>query len=455
MSKNKTNTHRLPLGIIVLSIVFIYLTYHTVSYFTRDKISSFEIGSITSLSANNTYTGLIIRDESITTSSYSGDLSLLLKTGTRVSKDDNVCLVDESGGFTKYLQSALSSGSLNSNDYKNFTEDIRTFSLSYNPSSFNKIYEFKSSTKNHMLGLIDVYSEAGLNALGLNTTAMHLLSTENSGVVEYYTDGFESFDVSTVSADSFNKALYTRTDIKSGTKVAAGDKLFKTVNSEEWSILVPLTEEDALQYSEKKRVKVLFNETGLSTTVLFEIIKGSDGASYGKLTLTKYMIRYVNERYLKITILSDSPTGLKLPKSSLVTAEFYTVPLSYLTKGGASTSDGFNLESYEGGQSKVTFISPSISYKDEEYAYISVDQLTSGSMLIKSLSNEKYQIGSTVTLTGVYNINKGYAAFKVINILDSNDNYVIAQRGTYAGIYEQDYILLKGDEGYQNKIIYQ
>ena len=40
-----------------------------------------------------------------------------------------------------------------------------------------------------------------------------------------------------------------------------------------------------------------------------------------------------------------------------------------------------------------------------------------GDTLIKPDSNETYTLSSLGTLVGVYNINKGYADFKLINVL--------------------------------------
>lgn len=52
-----------------------------------------------------------------------------------------------------------------------------------------------------------------------------------------------------------------------------------------------------------------------------------------------------------------------------------------------------------------------------------------------------YQIGETVPLQGVYCINKGYAVFRKIQIIDQNAEYSIIKKQTQYGISQYDYIV--------------
>ena len=59
----------------------------------------------------------------------------------------------------------------------------------------------------------------------------------------------------------------------------------------------------------------------------------------------------------------------------------------------------------------------------------------------------KYTIGSDIgSLKGVYNINKGYAVFKQINILSENDEYAIVETKTRYGLSLYDHIALDGSK---------
>ena len=65
------------------------------------------------------------------------------------------------------------------------------------------------------------------------------------------------------------------------------------------------------------------------------------------------------------------------------------------------------------------------------------------------------QIGSSASLQGVYNINKGYAVFKQIEILNSNDEYYTIKKGTSYGLSVYDHIVLNADTVYEGELIYQ
>ena len=71
-------------------------------------------------------------------------------------------------------------------------------------------------------------------------------------------------------------------------------------------------------------------------------------------------------------------------------------------------------------------------------------------------SSETYTVGDNVaSLTGVYNINKGYAVFKQINIFSQNDNYAIVDPKTDYGIALYDHIALDGSKVKENQLVIQ
>lgn len=81
--------------------------------------------------------------------------------------------------------------------------------------------------------------------------------------------------------------------------------------------------------------------------------------------------------------------------------------------------------------------------------------LKAGDYVVKPDSQDRYQIGSSASLQGVYNINKGYAVFKQIEILNSNDEYYTIKKGTSYGLSVYDHIVLNADTVYEGELIYQ
>ena len=68
--------------------------------------------------------------------------------------------------------------------------------------------------------------------------------------------------------------------------------------------------------------------------------------------------------------------------------------------------------------------------------------MSTGDVLYKQDSQETYTVSRKATLIGVYNMNKGYAGFKQINILYQNYEYAIVKSNTKYGLSVYDYIVL-------------
>ena len=100
-----------------------------------------------------------------------------------------------------------------------------------------------------------------------------------------------------------------------------------------------------------------------------------------------------------------------------------------------------------------------IYYADDEYYYVDAgenSELKAGDFLTKDDSGERYQIGMTQSVQGVYNINRGYTVFRRIEILSSNDEYYTIKKGTDYGLSVYDHIVLDANAVTGNgMIIYQ
>ena len=90
---------------------------------------------------------------------------------------------------------------------------------------------------------------------------------------------------------------------------------------------------------------------------------------------------------------------------------------------------------------------------DDGEVYLSRDQLKSGTVIVKPDSSDTYTIDTQKPLKGVYNINKGYAVFKQIKVLASNDDYTIVEAKTPYGISLYDHIALDGKSVKENQTI--
>ena len=112
----------------------------------------------------------------------------------------------------------------------------------------------------------------------------------------------------------------------------------------------------------------------------------------------------------------------------------------------------------EDGTPAVQFVPTTIYYSTEDYYYIDMGEnapIKAGDYIVKQNSKDRYQVGSSASLQGVYNINKGYAVFKQIEILKSNEEYYTVKKGTNYGLSVYDHIVLNADTVYEGELIYQ
>ena len=167
------------------------------------------------------------------------------------------------------------------------------------------------------------------------------------------------------------------------------------------------------------------------------------------------MIRYAKERYVEVELLLTEETGLKIPNSAITEKEFYTVPKEYFMKGGDSGKDGLLVQRQDKeGKSITEFIAPTIYYETDECYYVDDEDVGADDVILKSDSSATYKVGTkTAVLKGVYNVNKGYAVFKQIDLLYQNEEYAIVRTGTQYGIALYDHIALDGTKIHENDLI--
>ena len=96
-------------------------------------------------------------------------------------------------------------------------------------------------------------------------------------------------------------------------------------------------------------------------------------------------------------------------------------------------------------------------YRDTETGMIYLDPLDfpEDTVLIKPDSKETWPLNKTAKLKGVYNINKGYAVFKQIQILCESEEYYIVETGSDYGLSNYDHIALNGEDVKENDVVFQ
>ena len=318
MKQNKKNSkviqYRRPIhiniGVIIFLFIFIYLAYSVISYMTSDRIQVYEVGEEVSLSRDQTYTGLILREELVANTDQTGYVNYYIREGSRAAVEDVVYSIDENGQFTELLSSSGSSesSSLSRDNLTSLKKTLSSFISMYDETSFYKTYELKYEMENKLLNFLSTNSVNDLDNLGIDPAYFHTVPAAESGIVEYYVDGFEDLSAENVTMDNFKRNNYNKNSIRSGELLESGSPVYKTITSEQWQIIIALDAETAEKYKDTTSISVTFPEKDLSTSVNFEIFTGTDGNTYGKLSLGRYMVQYAGQRYLEVTIHDNENT---------------------------------------------------------------------------------------------------------------------------------------------------
>jgi hypothetical protein len=459
-SRNKKVTkYRRPLniniGIIIFGIIFVYVVFSMVVYMVSPHISVYEVNK-GSLAADNTYQGFIIRQETKVTAEKAGYVNFYAREGEKIGVGQTVYTIDETGKLAEILSDTTNSEStLTEDDINSLKTEISSFSNDFNTNHFKNVYNFKYDIENKVLELVNLnllssIADLSTEDAGLFTTCRAPVE----GLVVYSADGYEEVSVDGLTEDMLNYDNYKKAALKTSDIVNAGDFVYKLITDEAWSVIIPLDEEKATEYADKQTMKIKFKKDGVTANAGFSIIR-INSKPYGKLDLSNSCIRYATDRFVDVELMVNNIEGLKLPVTSVVEKDFYTIPIDYATQGGDNKNIGFLLETYdENGKSSTQFVSPTIYYSTDEDYYVDTHEFEVGNYIVKTDSTDRYPIGKTAKLTGVYNINKGYAMFKQINVLYQNEEYYIVEEGTTYGISVYDHIVLNGKAVEEDDIIY-
>ncbi len=444
------------LGLIIFGFIFVYIIIMIFLYFTSSHITGYEV-KMGSLAVNNTYRAIALRKEDVYAADNAGYINYYARECERVSVGSMVYTIDESGKLADLIQSNAENGT-------NFTEadmtelktQLMNYRHNYSDHNFDEIYDFKYAVEGTVMKLANKNVMASLNDIS-ESSVKELIDfhyADQSGIVVYSTDGLEQRQPADVTAEDFEEETHEKKQLQSNSLIGAGDNSYKIITDENWCVLIPMEEDRALELEAEEYIQVKFLKTGDECWGKVSIQHNPDG-TYLQLSFTNSMINYASDRYLDVELETDVEKGLKIPNSSIVEKEFFLIPTAYITKGGDSDKEGFMRQTYlEDGSISTEFVPTDIYYASGTDYYVDTSVFQIGDYIIMPQSDEKYPVSKKGTLTGVYNMNKGYADFTQIKILYQNKEYSIVKSNTEYGLSVYDHIVLDGKSVNDNDFIF-
>lgn len=437
------------IGYFVFIIIVLYITASVIMYATSKKTTIYQVNT-GSLALDNVYTGLIIRDEDIITSEYSGTVNYYSSDGDKADKVSVIYSVDETGHVSELLEK-FQNTAIRDEDLDSIKKNFSQYTISYSDSNFDSLYSMKKtvvSKLNHSHYNIVLNDLDKLIEQSGNTTLFHKIKAGRTGILMFTIDGYEHLQESELNSSHFDSSGYNVINLQENKIINSGDKAYRIINSDKWSIYMQLDAGEVQALSDTSKVNIRFLENDIKCSADFSLVKIGD-TTYGKISLNKYMINFADKRYVEFEFSETAKSGLKIPVSSVFDKSFYTIPLHFITESG-----NFVRASYTKDGKLVTEpVDADIYDSDEKYYYVSMNDFSSGDIILAPDSNEQYIVGTMGELTGVYCVNRGYAVFKKVDIIDKNSEYYIVRKGTTYGLKVYDHIVLDYTTVKENELV--
>ena len=455
ISQYKTK-QEMNIGILIFTLILLYLIVTVFTYATSKRISTYEVrrGSIVK---DNSYNGLILRQEVTASAESGGFISYFRNENSKVKNGSNIYAVSPVRLDTE-VSSETEEFTPGDEVQKNLTLKTQSFNENFNPQKFYSVY----TLKNEITGILrDASSQSKMmqldHLISQNSGNIHVGKSAFDGVLVRTIDGYESLSENSLKPEVFDRTSYSSVRLEDQAEVQTGDIVYKLVTSEEWYVYIQLDKAMAEELAEITYIKTRIDKDNETVWADFSILQ-IDGSYYGKLLFDNSMIRYAEYRFLNIELITEQESGLKIPKSAVVEKEFYVVPAEYLTSGKSGTSQGILMRrrNDDSGEMEEVFQTADIYYMTEEGDFcLDPEDFGQNTLLINPDSSETFPLKEKNTLTGVYNINQGYTVFRRVSVLCENADYYIVEEGASYSLSNYDHIVLDGSMVEASEVVFQ
>ena len=447
--------------IVIFIIILIYVVASVIKSFSKEPITTYKV-SASNINNNINCVGIALRNESEVTSSKSGYLIYFVRDGDKVKTNTPVCTIDETGNVITTIKAAGENDEGNTlfthADYAHIRDAIDGYKSTYSDEQFSNFYNFKSEIESKVMDLSSQVMMQQINSGGAAVSStVETVKATTSGVITYYIDGYEKKTPETLSEDDFNQNLYKKTSLKTGDILDSGSTIYKMVADENWHIVCQITKDQAEKLAGEERI--VFNINGVPNDIgaNYNLINKSNSV-FLDIPLNKYMIDYIDDRFLNVEIILNKFEGLKVPNSSLVQKETYKLPKDYILEGKDSSVKSVYVHRYDEnattGDAKQMKVELVIYKSDEDYYYVDedafkdTDQIKVGKTdkLVPVLSLERYK------MDGVYLANAGIADFTEVEVVKSEEEFTILKHDGY--LKEFDNVVLDSSQVTDNQTLY-
>ncbi len=433
---------------LILLIIILYIVVIAWNYMSQEHISIYEVNE-TSIADDSTLTGMILRSEIVCGAEDKGYVNFYHADQSKVGKNEVIYTIDSTGAVGDILNTMDSENLTTIEDISKIREVINVFYSNYNPSAYYDINDFHYNIENTVFeqsrdnlygDLKKQLSKADLESDFIRSKA------KEAGIISYSIDGFENTRLEGITEEMFqNTSSVERKQLHSSEHVEKDTPVYKLVTSEDWQIVLPVSEELYEKIKDLKTIRVTVKKDDISFNAGLTF-QNNGSMTLAVLSVGRFMGRYLNDRFIDIELKLNAASGFKIPNSSIMTKEMVLVPGQLVTPGGDKSENGIIRLTYnqDGGTDKEFTSLENCTLEEGKY-YVSHALLKPGDMVVNPSNNEPVAMVETAAVDGVYCVNAGYCQFKRIEKIYENNEYTIISPDTRGGISNFDHIVVNPD----------
>lgn len=434
------------IGMIIFGVMFIYIIICIIMYLQTEHLSGYEVKT-GSLTVNNVYRGIALREETVYESIDAGYVYYFVPEGTHVACGDLVYAVDSSSKLEELMNETTEEKDLTNEDYNNLKTKIINYRNNFSETEFYTVYDFKYDLQSEVAKLSNQAILSTINDMS-EAAGISKCYADRAGSVVFSSDGYEQLTPQEITLESFDEENYTKNQYLASNRFGKSDDVYKLVTKEDWEIVIRVDTERVPELQEAEYVKVKFMEDQYETWGKVTVYGNDEeeNITFVGLSFTTSMMNYITDRFIDVELILEEKTGLKIPNSAIAQRNFFLIDEEYIIEHGSDGAQGVMRQTFtEDNEITSEFVETPIYNVDEEAGLYYVDEsvLKVGDVLYREDSTETLTVSKQASLTGVYNINKGYADFKRIIVLYDNDEYSIVESDTKYGLRPYDYIALE------------
>lgn len=444
------------IGIVIFLVILVYVLFHVYTFFTKVEIPLYEVQP-GAMYVTSDCDGLILREEELIYTEIAGYVNYYFGEGSRVAKNSTIYSIDSNRDMYNLLSG-------NSTEIKLSGEDLEDLKLLLQETlihsdSDQSISEKKAEVITGYQRLIDSMLMKELNQIVTSTgiiSNFHVVSSNQSGIISYMLDEYTDYTLQDITAECFENQKVSDS-MYSVDLIAAHSPVYKIITGDTWSIVVLLNESLYGQLLGKNTATFYLNHDLKVTAPINCFKKGND--YFAEITMDKYLSNFTSKRFIDVKFEMEHVEGLKIPETAITFKDYYRIPEEYIVPGGDGRTQerGLLVEEFntETGTTQYTFHEAEIFYSTDGFVYIDCLDFTKEIYITTPDMSSRVMLYTFVNkLEGAYNINKGYAVFRRVERLKTENGYAIVKKNSVSGLSAYDHIALDAASVIEDAIIY-